>query len=138
MLVLVISYASSLRAWLQQQDELREARAEISASQRSIEELQRDQRRFDDDDYVETLARERFGWVKPGEVGYRVVGADGQVLGTETKPPVRATGEPDRPDWYTSLWGTVEKAGEKPETTTRSDPDAVIEPDQDEIAPTDD
>ncbi|MFY0407488.1 FtsB family cell division protein [Solicola sp. PLA-1-18] len=137
MLVLVISYASSLRAWLQQQDELRAARAEITRAEGSISDLQRDKRRWNDDAYVEQQARERFGWVNPGEVGYRVVDANGTVLGNESKPPVRATGEPDGPDWYTSLWGTVEKAGEKPEKRTR-DANDVIVPDADEIAPKDD
>ena len=34
-----------------------------------------------DPDYVRTQARERLGWVVPGETGYRVVGADGKPLG---------------------------------------------------------
>src|SRR5699024_12601828 len=41
MVVLLISYASSLRAWLQQRDDLAQARSEIEKTQQSIERLAR-------------------------------------------------------------------------------------------------
>ena len=34
---------------------------------------------------MKTQARERLGWVVPGEIGYKVVGADGKPLGGGAK-----------------------------------------------------
>src|ERR1700712_2677074 len=72
--VLVVSYASSMRAYLQQRSHMNELRAQIVSSERDISNLEREKRRWQDDAYVETQARERFGWVLPGETSYQVIG----------------------------------------------------------------
>jgi len=65
--VLVVSYASSMRAYLQQRAHINDLHAQIDTSERDIKALEREKRRWQDDAYVETQARERFGWVMPGE-----------------------------------------------------------------------
>ena len=78
--VLVVSYASSMRAYLQQRSHINDLRAQIDSSERDIKALEREKRRWADDAYVETQARERFGWVMPGETSYQVIDRDGKPL----------------------------------------------------------
>lgn len=110
-LILVVSYASSLRIYLAQASEIEATKAEISERQARIADLQTELARWDDPAYVRTQARERLGWVVPGETGYRVIDADGKPLGggaeitAETKPSA-----PPSPGWWQRLWGSVAAA----------------------------
>ncbi|MGH3497039.1 MAG: FtsB family cell division protein [Nocardioidaceae bacterium] len=115
LLVLVMSYASSLRAWLEQRDQINAARADITRTQTAVAGLQQEQRRWKDPAYIEAQARLRFSWVLPGEVGYRVVDRHGQTLGS-TEHLAAAPSKPtrQRPAWYSSLWGSVQAAGQDP------------------------
>ncbi len=127
MLALVISYASSLRAWWQQHAEISAAQADIVSSQRSVDILTLDKHRWADPAYVQQQARERFGWVLPGEVGYRVVDAGGHTLGAPARPaaPPQAS---TPPSWYEQVWGSIRAAGEEPGTTPpkRTPPRQVV------------
>lgn len=126
LLLLLASYTSSLHAWWQQRGEIIALEATIASSQATIEELGDTQARWEDPAFVESQARERFGWVMPGEVGYRVIGADGQVRGevpTLADPPAPR----DQP-WYESLWGSTKEAGvPSADVPARPDPDTVLE-----------
>src|SRR4029453_4449433 len=70
--ILTISYATSLRIYLAQAHEIAATKAEIAERQQRIRELQGELARWDDEAYVRTQARERLGWVVPGETGYTV------------------------------------------------------------------
>ncbi len=115
LVVLLASYASSLRGWLQQREELAHARDRIATAQARIDELSEREERWQDPAYVERQARERLAWVMPGEVGYSVVDEDGTTLGpkAELGAPVTLERVPDT--WYGSLWGSVEEAGKTEE-----------------------
>lgn len=125
-LLLVASYTSSLHAWWNQRGEIQDRKAEIVMRKEAIKELQDDQERWSDRAFVQQQARERFGWVFPGEVGYRVIGSDGKIQGdvpTLDAPPV-----PKTRDWHDKLWGTVVEAGKEPKRRApEPDPDAVLE-----------
>lgn len=125
-LLLLASYTSSLHAWLEQRGEIQDKKAEIALRKGAIKELQDDKERWSDRAFVQQQARERFGWVYPGEVGYRVIGSDGKVQGdvpTLDAPPVPKTRE-----WYDKLWGTVVEAGKEPKKRApEPDPEAVLE-----------
>ena len=128
LLVLVISYASSLRAWLQQRAEIEAARADIARTQASVNELEREKQRWEDPAYVQQQARERFGWVLPGEVGYRVIDADGTTLGAPAPPAILAE-QPPSDDWYDDVWGSIRAAGAVQEQSDSPRPqDEVITP----------
>jgi cell division protein FtsB len=111
LVILTISYATSLRIYFAQAHEIAATKAEIAERQQRIHELQGDLARWDDEAYVRTQARDRLGWVVPGETGYTVVGADGKPLGggavitAETAPE-----EPAQDFWWSKLWGSVEAA----------------------------
>jgi len=127
LLVLVISYASSLRAWLQQRDEIEAARVDIARSQASVDQLERERERWEDPAYVQQQARERLGWVRPGEVAYRVIDADGTTLGAPA-PAAILPGEPSS-EWYDDVWGSIREAGMAPEEVDLPRPqDHVITP----------
>ncbi|PJJ56845.1 septum formation initiator [Mumia flava] len=133
LLVLAISYASSLKAWLQQRDALAAAHARIDASTEAIAELEKQKARYDDPEFVEQQARSRFGWVMPGEVGFTVLGADGEPVGDapELTAPT-STEDEGGPVWWNRLWSSVETAGDVPGTedapTTTSGSGGVVKP----------
>ena len=78
--VLTVSYASSLRAYLQQRSHIGDLKAQIAEREASISDLEREKRRWDDPAYVKAQARARFGYLMPGESGFEVIGADGKPL----------------------------------------------------------
>nr|MBA2738045.1 septum formation initiator family protein [Nocardioidaceae bacterium] len=108
-LVLLISYASSVRAWLDQRQDIATAEAQILASREDVSQLQREKRRWSDEAYVQQQARERLGYLLPGETGYRVVTPDGEALGAVPEP-VDASEEAG-PTWYGTLWASSQQAG---------------------------
>lgn len=111
LVVLVASYASSLRAWLQQRDDLLQAQERIASSRLQVDSLSTVVQRWHDPAYVERQARERLSWVQPGEVGYRVVGEDGTTLGSVARLDAAVPLASTPSTWYASLWGSVEQAG---------------------------
>lgn len=117
-LALVISYASSLRAWIDQRGEIAEAEAEIAATEERVDQLEQTKQRWHDDAFLRRMARERFGWVLPGEVGYRVIDENGDTVGDTPRLDDAAADEDDvnQPDWYDRVWGSMEAAGEEPES----------------------
>lgn len=121
LLVLTISYASSLRIYLSQRHEIATTKSEIAQRQSQITDLQTTLNRWDDPEYVKTQARVRFGWVVPGETGYRVIGADGTVVGgTESVggPSTAVVTTPPKA-WWQKLWGSVEAADAVPSAQTQ-------------------
>ncbi len=124
--VLVVSYASSMRAYLQQRSHINELRSPIERSERDIKALEREKRRWQDDAYVETQARERFGWVMPGETSYQVIDHNGEPLERRnelTDPDSVGRTVPD--PWWKKVRGTLEAADhpeKKPTPATRITP----------------
>lgn len=125
LLLLVASYTSALHAWWEQRGEIQSAKAEIIMRRDAIGQLKDTKARFDDPAFIKQQARARFGWVMPGEVGYRVIGSDGSVQGdvpTLDSPPSALERQ-----WYDTLWGSVEQAGKEPEKPKPvADPDEVL------------
>ncbi len=112
LIVLALSYANSLRIYLDQQRDLAEANQQIQERTARIAQLEDEVQRWNDPAYIKAQARERLGWLLPGETGYRVIGPDGKPLGsgvvldsTSELPP----GEHPAM-WFDRLWGSVETA----------------------------
>ena len=109
---LVISFGGSLRGYLAQQHELAVAEQEIRDRSAQIADLEAELARWDDPDYVKAQARDRLGWVMPGETGYRVIGAEGKPIGggvvIESAEKLPA-GEHE-PVWWDRLWGSMQAA----------------------------
>jgi cell division protein FtsB len=126
---LIVSYASSLRAWSEQQARLQELRVEAAQRSERVAELERELDRWHDPAYVEAQARDRFGWVMPGEIGYVVVGADERSPAND--PTSTTAGDRERRAWWSALWGSVERAGTPPRPKpagNHPEPAATIDP----------
>lgn len=112
LVLLGLSYASSLRIYLDQQHQLALADQQISERTARISDLQAELKRWDDPDFVRAQARDRLGWVMPGEIGYRVVGENGEPIGAgvtlEAEQQLPA-GEHD-PMWWDRMWGSIQTA----------------------------
>jgi Septum formation initiator len=113
--VLGVSYASSLRAWLQQRSDVNTLTAQIATSRAQIAALQQAKQRLHDPAYLRTQARERFGWLMPGEIGYRVIDAHGKIVqtGSQLSDPVAAP-EKAPTEWWDRAWSSVVAAGSDP------------------------
>jgi cell division protein FtsB len=135
LLILTISYATSLRIYFAQSREIAETRVTIATRQQRIAELQGELAQWNDAEYVKTQARDRLGWVVPGEVGFRVVGPDGKPLGggAEIGPGPQPNDTSDDA-WWSRLWGSVE-AADRP-APVREDP-AEKPPITEDTAPAD-
>jgi cell division protein FtsB len=121
---LIVSYAQSLRVWFDQHQQVTSLQQEIRDREKRVSELNNEIERWDDDAYVKAQARQRLGWVMPGEVGYRVIGVDGKPIGAPPEPAAPSDGTTDaqKPTWYTKLWGSVEGAGNPPAPATTPTP----------------
>lgn len=128
---LMVSYASSLRAYFEQRQHITQLEESIAASQRNIEQLEREKARWDDPAYVISQARARFAFGFPGEVGYQVLDRDGMPLDPQDSlsPPRPATD--DEPEWWEATVSSIEAAGrppaEEPPPVSKIRPDEPIE-----------
>jgi cell division protein FtsB len=113
--LLMVSYASSMRAFLDQRHHVAALRSSIASSQAEVDRLSREKKRFADPAYVQMTAHQRFGWVMPGEIGFRVLDDDGKPLGrTDPLPDPGSVTTATRPLWWQSAWGSVVRAGKPP------------------------
>ena len=106
---LALVLAHSLRVYFAQSQEIAAVKVDIAVKQEQIAELEDKLNRWEDPQYVRSVARVRLGWVMPGEVGYRVIDADGRVLnGSED---IEGVGSSERSDlearWWDKLAGSV-------------------------------
>lgn len=109
--VLVVSYASSMRAYLRQQQHISDLQDQIASAQRAIAEGEREKRRWKDPAFVQAQARERFGWVLPGETAYQVIGRDGKPLaGDDGLTDPGTVAQPPKDAWWTTVHGSVQQA----------------------------
>jgi len=119
--VLGLSYARSLTLYLSQQHEIEATQAANDERQARIDELEDEVTRWSDPDYVRAQARARLGWVMPGEIGYRVIGPDGVVIGADTTP-VEEPSQGETGPWYEQVWAQV-KSADLPQTNAEAIPD---------------
>lgn len=110
--VLAVSYASSLRAYLEQRRQIEGREAKIAALEESIEDLQRETERQHDPAYLRQEAR-KLGYVLPGETPFVVVDGGKPLTEAELDDPA-SVGDHDEPAWYDDLWSSVEVAGNPP------------------------
>ncbi len=116
--VLTVSYASSLRAYLQQRAHIEDLKSQIALRQATISDLEREKERWKDPAFVKQQARE-LNYVMPGETAYVVLDEDGKPVerqGTLTDPATVARTTPTA--WWSTAWQSVELAGDPPPVST--------------------
>ncbi|WP_194793097.1 FtsB family cell division protein [Raineyella fluvialis] len=109
--VLLISAAVSLQIYFRQQHQMASLGAEVTQRQQAIDELHRQLSAWDDPAYVRQQARQRLGWVMPGETGYRVIGSDGKPLeGAQLDSQRSDQATPATDAWWMKMWGSTATA----------------------------
>jgi len=111
---LMISYASSFRAYLDQRHHVQQLETSISRSRTEIAALEREKQRWKDPAYVVAQARARFAFGFPGEVGFQVLDEDGRPLDHNdslTDPAQQA----EDPEWWQETVRSIEAAGNPPD-----------------------
>ncbi len=124
--LLVISYVGTMRIYLDQQSDMATARTQIAERQATIAQLEDELSRWNDPSYIKTQARERLGWVMPGEVGYRVIGTDGKVVSGEVGS-IKGNNDPANQAWYERIWSSVQTA-DQPVVVPTTTPVATVTP----------
>lgn len=112
-LVAFVVLAPTLRAYLAQQQQLRELNDTIAATQQRTDELAAAVQRWNDDSYVQAQARDRLGFVMPGETPYRVIDPE-TVTGDDSASDIDSglVTMPRTGPWYLTVWDSVQIAGE--------------------------
>jgi hypothetical protein len=121
--MLMVSYASSMRAYLQQRAHIQSLHASIVSSKADIAKLEREKRRWSDPAYERAMAHERLGWVLPGEIGFQVIDLNGKPLDHhDSLAAPGAVTQASRPIWWKAVWGSMKAAGNPPEKTPQPEP----------------
>lgn len=103
--VLTLTIAGPVRTYFAQRTEMKQLAASEAALRRQIADLEQQKAKLADPAYIAAQARERLGFVMPGEVPYQVQLPPSAALPTQpgAEGPTAASGDP----WYTALWHTI-------------------------------
>ncbi|MEU0494606.1 septum formation initiator family protein [Mycobacterium sp. NPDC006124] len=106
--VLTLTIAGPVRTYFAQRTEMKQL-VEAEAQLRSqIADLQQQKLKLGDPVYIAAQARERLGFVMPGDIPYQVQLPPGAA--PVEAPGVDAVKPPSNQPWYTSLWHTIADA----------------------------
>lgn len=107
---LLLSAAVPLREFMAQRGDIGRTQTAQAAQRQRIAALEAQQQRLNDPVYVRQEARERFGFVLPGETLYTVL-RPGAAQAPETRDGgSEAVPEPPARPWYGELWSSVQSA----------------------------
>src|SRR6201986_3553136 len=103
--VLTLTIAGPVRTYFAQRTEMKQLSASESALRHQITDLEQQKGKLADPAYIAAQARERLGFVMPGEIPYQVQLPPNPERPAHpgSAPPPAATNAP----WYTSLWHTI-------------------------------
>ncbi|MBJ7341818.1 septum formation initiator family protein, partial [Mycolicibacterium sp.] len=106
--VLTLTIAGPVRTYFAQRTEMKQLSDAQAQLRSQIADLEQQKIKLGDPVYIAAQARERLGFVMPGDIPYQVQLPPGDV-------PVAAPGvDPAKPPsgepWYTSLWHTIADA----------------------------
>ena len=106
--VLTLTIAGPVRTYFAQRTEMKQLQAAEAQLREQIAELEQQKDKLADPVYIAAQARERLGFVMPGEIPYQVQlppGATAPGTPSEEQAAVNS-GDP----WYTALWHTIADA----------------------------
>ncbi|HSN42533.1 MAG TPA: septum formation initiator family protein [Propionibacteriaceae bacterium] len=126
---IVVSFWQSGRVYLKQERAIATAQQEIAEHEDAIAALTDEVNRWKDPSFVTAQARERLGWVMPGEIGYVVIGADGEPLsgGNELVTAGALPSNEHRTTWWERMAGSITTADD-PIPATTSAPVVMLAP----------
>ena len=91
---LVASGVLPVQQYLERETQVEDARGRLEALQEQNQLLEDDAAALLTDQEIERIAREQYGYVQPGEIGYVVVPTDEADLTVEAAPPAEPVTEP--------------------------------------------
>lgn len=106
--VLTLTIAGPVRTYFGQRTEMKQLEATEKQLRAQIADLEEEKVKLADPVFIAAQARERLGFVMPGDIPYQVqLPADAAVPGTPgSEAATVKSGDP----WYTSLWHTIADA----------------------------
>jgi cell division protein FtsB len=107
--VLTLTIAGPVRTYFGQRTEMKQLKATEEQLRAQIAELEQQKVKLHDPVFIAAQARERLGFVMPGEIPYQVQLPPGSAAPVTPGDAEVATVDPDQP-WYTALWGTIADA----------------------------
>jgi cell division protein FtsB len=112
--VLTLTIAGPVRTYFAQRTEMKQLAASEAAMRQQIADLEQQKVKLADPAYVAAQARERLGFVMPGDIPYQVQLPPTAALPAEpgSQQAPSATNDP----WYTSLWHTIADTPHGPPT----------------------
>jgi cell division protein FtsB len=112
--VLTLTIAGPVRTYFAQRTEMKQLAASEAALRQQISDLQQQKSKLADPAYIAAQARERLGFVMPGDIPYQVQLPPSAAVPAEpgNQPTAAATNDP----WYTSLWHTIADTPHGPPT----------------------
>jgi cell division protein DivIC len=132
--VLTLTIAGPVRTYFAQRTEMKQLAASEAALRKQIADLESQKAKLGDPVYIAAQARERLGFVMPGDIPYQVQLPPGAAVTTDTGPqaaPVR-----DSDPWYTSLWHTIADTPHGPPPVPAGDPaDPTLPPPSEPVVP---
>lgn len=106
--VLTLTIAGPVRTYFGQRTEMKQLQASEAQLREQIAELEEQKAKLADPVFIAAQARERLGFVMPGETPYQVQLPPGAALpGMPTEELAEAA---STDPWYTALWGTIADA----------------------------
>lgn len=103
-----LTVALPFKIWLGQRGDIASLTAQTRQAQQQVNQLTAQQKRWNDNAYVEQQARERLHYVMPGQKTYVVLGPPAHRRASR---PVATPTDASTSPWYTQLWKSVQAAG---------------------------
>jgi cell division protein FtsB len=104
--VLTLTIAGPVRTYFAQRTEMRQLAASEAALRAQIAELEQQKAKLADPVFIAAQARERLGFVMPGDIPYQVQLPPGAAPPPQ-EPGAQAPKSSANDPWYTSLWRTI-------------------------------
>ncbi|MEV6343504.1 septum formation initiator family protein [Actinoplanes sp. NPDC051851] len=109
-IALALAYTIPIRTYMQQQSQIAEMEAAQASQQAEIDATRKELEKWNDSEYVRIQAREKYFYVRPGEIPLLVYeDPDGAARDAKKNAPAAT---PDR--WYDTLWNSVQAADAEP------------------------
>ncbi len=106
--VLTLTIAGPVRTYFAQRTEMKQLKASEEQLRAKIADLEQQKVKLADPVYIAAQARERLGFVMPGDTPYQVQLPPGAIAAGEPGEPVLpGSAVPVGQPWYTSLWHTI-------------------------------
>lgn len=105
MLLLLLMLGPTGKSWYDQRQRLGQLDEKVSAQEENVSELKRERELWQTDEYVESQARKRLKFVKPGERSYTVV--DPEATGPDVDPETGTVQGKTNQPWYDQVSSSV-------------------------------